>query len=222
VEYERGTFGEMIRLDGLSRHHRSKTMGSGDWYHARGGQHVGPVSLGELTRRLGTGEVGSDDLVWREGMRDWQPARTVAELAGALPTDPAAASITGLSPSAQPAWAPGGIDPSARPPPPPPPRQQQQQAWDPPGAGAPMLGYGGYTPPNPGAGGLAIAAFVLSLVALFVGLILALPALVMGIIAVYDAKRTGRRKGLAVAAIVISGIDVLLGGGCIVYVLLRR
>jgi len=191
-------------------------MGSGDWYHARGGQHVGPVSLGELTRRLGTGEVGSDDLVWREGMRDWQPARTVTELAGALPTGPAAASITGLSPSAQPAWAPGGFDSSASL------SQQQQRAWDSAGAGAPMLGYGGYTPPNPGAGGLAIAAFVLSLVALFVGLILALPALVMGIIAVYDAKRTGRRKGLAVAAIVISGIDVLLGGGFIVYVLLRR
>jgi hypothetical protein len=85
-----------------------------------------------------------------------------------------------------------------------------------------MLGYGGYTPPKPGASGLAIAAFVLSLAALFVGMILALPALVMGIIAVYDAKRTGRRKGLAVAAVVISGFDVMLGGGFIVYVLLRR
>jgi type IV pilus assembly protein PilA len=191
-------------------------MGSGDWYHARGGQHVGPVSLAELTRRIGAGEVGSDDLVWREGMPDWQPARTVSELAGALPAGPAAAPLPGSSPSApaQPAWAPGGFDPSAP--------LSQQQAWDPAGAAAPMLGYGGYTPPKPGASGLAIAAFVLSLAALFVGMILALPALVMGIIAVYDAKRTGRRKGLAVAAVVISGIDVLLGGGLIVYVLLRR
>src|SRR5947209_13453119 len=82
------------------------TMGSGDWYHARGGQHVGPVSLGELAQRLHAGEVGSDDLVWREGMPDWQPARTVSELAGALPAGPAAAALPGLSPSgpAQPAW----------------------------------------------------------------------------------------------------------------------
>jgi type IV pilus assembly protein PilA len=187
-------------------------MGSGDWYHARGGQHVGPVSLAELTRRIGAGEVGSDDLVWREGMPDWQPARAVSELAGALATGPAAAAHPGLSASApaQPVWAPGGFEPSAAPPPPPS------------AGGAPMLGYGGYAPPKPGASGLAIAAFVLSLAALFVGMILALPALVMGIIAVYDAKRTGRRKGLAVAAVVISGIDVLLGGGLIVYVLLRR
>jgi type IV pilus assembly protein PilA len=191
-------------------------MGSGDWYHARGGQHVGPVSLAELTRRIGAGEVGSDDMVWREGMPDWQSVRTVSELAGALPRGPAAAALPGSSPSApaQPAWAPGGFEPSAP--------LSQQQAWDPAGAAAPMLGYGGYTPPKPGASGLAIAAFVLSLAALFVGMILALPALVMGIIAVYDAKRTGRRKGLAVAAVVISGIDVLLGGGLIVYVLLRR
>jgi len=68
-------------------------MGSGDWYHARGGQHVGPVSLAELTRRVGAGEVGSDDLVWREGMPDWQPVRTVSELAGALPMGPAAAAV---------------------------------------------------------------------------------------------------------------------------------
>jgi hypothetical protein len=85
-----------------------------------------------------------------------------------------------------------------------------------------MLGYGGYTPPKPNASGLAVAAFVMSLVALLVGMILALPAVVLGIIAVYHAKRTGRPKGLAVAAVVISGIDVLLGGGLIVYVLLRR
>lgn len=176
-------------------------MGSADWYHARGGQHVGPVSREELTRRLTAGEVGPDDLVWREGLADWQPARAVPELAVA---QPAVYPAPGPRPMA---WEPGGFGASP------------QQPQDP---GAPMLGYGGYTPSKPAASGLAVAAFVISLVALVGGVVFAITAFVMGIVALVNAKQTGRPKGLAIAAVVISGLKLLLISGILSYVLLRR
>src|SRR4051794_31947838 len=120
---------ENVRSGGMLRcaaRQWSETMGSGDWYHARGGQQVGPVSRDELTRRLTAGEVWSDDLVWRAGLPDWHPARAVPDLAAARPAYGA--------PGQQPlAWA-GGFGASPQ--------------WAH-GPGTSMLGYGGYTPPRP-------------------------------------------------------------------------
>jgi hypothetical protein len=50
------------------------------WYFAKGGQQQGPLSIDELRSKIARGEVGSEDLVWREGMPEWRPAGVVSEL----------------------------------------------------------------------------------------------------------------------------------------------
>jgi hypothetical protein len=51
------------------------------WYYASGGQQQGPVSDEQLQRMAQDGSLRREDLVWREGMADWQPAGDVAGLA---------------------------------------------------------------------------------------------------------------------------------------------
>jgi hypothetical protein len=59
------------------------------WYMSRlGGPQEGPFDLAEMKRRLLCGELRSGDLVWREGMADWQPAREVRELFAAPASGP--------------------------------------------------------------------------------------------------------------------------------------
>src|SRR4051812_24873493 len=53
-----------------------------DWYYAKGGSQVGPVSVDVLRQKIASGEVGAQDMVWRDGMANWQAATTVAELSG--------------------------------------------------------------------------------------------------------------------------------------------
>lgn len=50
------------------------------WYYATGGRQNGPIPLSELIRLYATGTVGPKDLVWREGMSNWQPAEEVPDL----------------------------------------------------------------------------------------------------------------------------------------------
>ena len=51
------------------------------WYYSKGGEQKGPVEQQELQRLLSTGEVKSSDLVWRDGLANWQAASQVPELA---------------------------------------------------------------------------------------------------------------------------------------------
>ena len=46
------------------------------WYYARDGQRHGPVGGDELQRLAVAGTVRPHDLVWREGMAQWQPAQS--------------------------------------------------------------------------------------------------------------------------------------------------
>jgi hypothetical protein len=55
-------------------------MTSIDWYYARGNKQMGPVSSADLKRLAGAGDLLSDDLVWREGLTEWAPARSVRGL----------------------------------------------------------------------------------------------------------------------------------------------
>lgn len=55
------------------------------WYYARGGQQVGPVSEAQLRALINQGALQPTDLVWRDGMAQWQPVSQVADLAGPAP-----------------------------------------------------------------------------------------------------------------------------------------
>ncbi len=45
------------------------------WYYLSGDQQHGPVSAGRLHQLARSGTLLPEDLVWREGMDDWLPAR---------------------------------------------------------------------------------------------------------------------------------------------------
>jgi hypothetical protein len=50
------------------------------WYYAVGGQRQGPVGFDRLRQLAYSGQIGPSDLVWTEGMADWQAAHTIAGL----------------------------------------------------------------------------------------------------------------------------------------------
>lgn len=83
------------------------------WFYARDQQQYGPVSEEELRRLLQRGELSTEDLVWREGMPEWIPASSVAELATPLPPAPPASFAP---PPAPPAYQPAAAFPASSPP----------------------------------------------------------------------------------------------------------
>jgi uncharacterized RDD family membrane protein YckC len=56
-----------------------------NWYYAREGRQVGPVSEAELQAQVAAGVIRADTLVWREGMAAWQ---AYGSLAGATAAGP--------------------------------------------------------------------------------------------------------------------------------------
>ena len=51
-----------------------------NWYYATNGTQKGPVPTEDLKSRIAMGEVNPTDLAWREGMADWMPVGSIAEL----------------------------------------------------------------------------------------------------------------------------------------------
>jgi hypothetical protein len=90
------------------------------WYFVVNGVSTGPVSWAELKQAATAGKFGPGDLVWKEGMPEWVPARTVADLfPGTAPTPPAPPATYGVSPppaATKPAPEPLSLDdePEAR------------------------------------------------------------------------------------------------------------
>jgi len=50
------------------------------WFCQIGGQQYGPVDFPTLQAWGGEGRIQPDDLVWSEGMANWQPAKTISGL----------------------------------------------------------------------------------------------------------------------------------------------
>ncbi len=77
---------------------------SDEWYYAKNGQQMGPVSTDVITRLAASGQVQPSDLVWRDGMPNWAPARTVRAIfpepppVAAIPVQPVQAEAYGVSP----------------------------------------------------------------------------------------------------------------------------
>ena len=47
------------------------------WFIGRNGQRYGPYSVEELQNLADTGKLSGEEMVWREGLGSWQPARVV-------------------------------------------------------------------------------------------------------------------------------------------------
>lgn len=61
------------------------------WYYVANSQRLGPIAQAEFERLVADGTIKHDTLVWREGMREWQPYASVAPApaaAGGVATDP--------------------------------------------------------------------------------------------------------------------------------------
>ena len=54
-----------------------------DWHCSVRGMRYGPVSQEQLLSWIAAGRVRPDDMVWQEGMAEWVPAGSAAELAAA-------------------------------------------------------------------------------------------------------------------------------------------
>ena len=73
-------------------------MADEQWYYAQQGQRLGPVATTALQGMLAQGTVSAADMVWREGMADWQPAANIQGLFAA----PASYAVAPPGNSAQP------------------------------------------------------------------------------------------------------------------------
>jgi hypothetical protein len=59
---------------------------SDQWHYTRGGQQIGPVSSVELKRLASSGQLTPTDMVWKEGMAEWQAAQKVRGLFATPPS----------------------------------------------------------------------------------------------------------------------------------------
>ena len=72
------------------------------WHYIQNGRACGPIDTTALQALFQNGSLGPDAFVWKEGMPDWVPARSVADLAASIPpggTPPPIPSL-GLPPKA--------------------------------------------------------------------------------------------------------------------------
>jgi hypothetical protein len=56
---------------------------STEWYYVKAGQRYGPISREQLDELAGGGQIGPQDMVWKEGMSEWIGAGKVEGLFGA-------------------------------------------------------------------------------------------------------------------------------------------
>ena len=94
---------------------------AGEWYYAKGDKQIGPVSASDLKALAHSGGLAPTDVVWKEGMDGWVPARQIKGLfpGGGAQTKKAAPpplSVTGAGKS--PVALAGASDDSPLPPPP--------------------------------------------------------------------------------------------------------
>ena len=67
------------------------------WYYTSGDSEHGPISSPELKKLADSGGLSPEDQVWREGMDDWVPAKTIPKLCDNAPAAPKHASTVEAS-----------------------------------------------------------------------------------------------------------------------------
>lgn len=157
-----------------------------NWYYASNGTQKGPVPTEDLKSRIAMGEVSGTDLAWREGMSDWMPVGSIAELKAEVPQprEEAPAPVSGYPSSA----APQGPLSSPSP-----------QPYMPPGSPAGTV----LVPPSQG---MAIASMICGIISLIfccawvISAPLALVAIVLGHMAISKTNADPKQytgKGMA-------------------------
>ena len=78
------------------------------WYYTSGGAQQGPVSTEELQAWIAAGQLAVTELVWREGMGDWQPVSLIPELASSAPAADRGYDVAWQAPTQGGGYAGGG------------------------------------------------------------------------------------------------------------------
>jgi hypothetical protein len=80
-----------------------------EWYTCRyGGQRAGPFSSRQLKERAVTGQLGPQDLIWKEGMKGWIEARQLPGLFQEAAVEPPPPSVPIHGPPSARPWPPRG------------------------------------------------------------------------------------------------------------------
>lgn len=171
-------------------------MAEAEWYYTRNNQQQGPVTFEALQSMAASGQVAREDLIWQQGMPNWQPAGQVAGIfGGGAPGGP---SPVALNPS-------GFVPPSGYAPP---------AGGFAPGPGGGPIGFGGYNPAaGPSSAAEAKTAMICSIVGIFCcGIILGPIGLIKGLNAQKAMQASGNfeGKGMATAAVVCGIIAIVL------------
>jgi len=88
-----------------------------EWYYGQSGQQEGPFDETTMRSHIASGKLGSQDLVWHEGMAEWLPLSEVSELTAAPAATPESAAAGGepvspVTPTSA-TYAGGGVPPTS-------------------------------------------------------------------------------------------------------------
>ena len=195
-----------------------------EWFYGKGGQQFGPIDEVTLSARIATGEIGPQDLVWKEGMDSWKPLQEIRHLAPSG-NHPQSQDSEGLTPElSQSSYAPPAeikapaLDDSIV-------DEVPQSPYSPPVEGVEGASYTP-GPSLPVTNGLAIASMICGILSLVFfcfcgGLFLGIPAVICGHLSLNQLNAPGncqQGRRMAIAGLVCGYLGIafliimMLGG----------
>jgi hypothetical protein len=195
-----------------------------EWFYGKGGQQFGPIDEVTLSARIATGEIGPQDLVWKEGMDSWKPLQEIRHLAPSG-NHPQSQDSEGLTPElSQSSYAPPAeikapaLDDSIV-------DEVPQSPYSPPVEGDEGASYTP-GPSLPVTNGLAIASMICGILSLVFfcfcgGLFLGIPAVICGHLSLNQLNAPGNSqqgRGMAIAGLICGYLGIafliimMLGG----------
>ena len=195
-----------------------------EWFYGKEGQQFGPIDEATLSARIAAGEIGPQDLVWKEGMDSWKPLQEIRHLAPSG-NHPQSQDPEGLTPElSQSSYAPPAeikapaLDDSFV-------DEVPQSPYSPPVEGVEGASYTP-GPSLPVTNGLAIASMICGILSLVFfcfcgGLFLGIPAVICGHLSLNQLNDPGNSqqgRGMAVAGLICGYLGIaffiimMLGG----------
>jgi hypothetical protein len=195
-----------------------------EWFYGKEGQQFGPIDEATLSARIAAGEIGPQDLVWKEGMDSWKPLQEIRHLAPSG-NHPQSQDSEGLTPElSQSSYAPPAeikapaLDDSFV-------DEVPQSPYSPPVEGVEGASYTP-GPSLPVTNGLAIASMICGILSLVFfcfcgGLFLGIPAVICGHLSLNQLnapENSQQGRGMAVAGLICGYLGIaffiimMLGG----------